>query len=438
LFNTTAAFLSGLAAHMPAVLLLDDLHAADPASLQLFHYLARQTRTAPVILLATYRSDFADAVAPFNALLTALYREHLSETLHLSPLPEDAVASVVAHTLGGAVAPELVRAVYEITEGNPFFVEEMTRALLKSRQVEEDEQWRLRPNAELGMPADLAGLLRERVRRLGALVEAALTVAAAIGREFRFDVLRGAAKQPANALLDALDAALNGQVVEETAEGYRFRHPLTRRALYDALSRARRAHLHGQIAETIEAVSARQGGGLDPLVEDLAFHYDRSDRRDCALPYLLRAGEKAASVYAFEGAISYFERALALMDALHLADVPRRWKILEQLGWWGIILADTPRAVARFEQALALPIGEGWQPAGHDRVMLYRGAIMALITAGDTVAAETHLLSALAEIDEREDAADYAYLLYKVAQLHWHRNEYREAFDVAQAQPGAR
>jgi tetratricopeptide (TPR) repeat protein len=120
------------------------------------------------------------------------------------------------------------------------------------------------------------------------------------------------------------------------------------------------------------------------------------------------------------------------MDALHLADVPRRGMILEQLGWWGIILADTPGAVARFEQALALPIGDGWQPAGHDRAMLHRGAVMALITAGDTAAAEAHLWAALAEIDEREDAADYAYLLYKVAQLHWHRNEHHEAFDVAQ------
>jgi tetratricopeptide (TPR) repeat protein len=106
--------------------------------------------------------------------------------------------------------------------------------------------------------------------------------------------------------------------------------------------------------------------------------------------------------------------------------------ILEQLGWWGIILADTPRAVAHFEQALALPTGEGWQPEGRHRAFLHRGAVMALITAGDTVAAEAHLLSALAEIDERQDAADYAYVLYKVAQLHWHRNEYREAFDVAQ------
>jgi DNA-binding SARP family transcriptional activator len=434
LFNATATFLSGVAAHVPAVLLLDDLHAADPASLQLFHYLARQTRAAPVILLATYRSDLADAAAtPFSALLTALYRERLSETLHLSPLPEDAVASVVAHTLGSAAAPDLVRAVYEITEGNPFFVEEMTRALLKSGQVEaQDEQWRLLLNAELRMPADLAGLLRERVRRLGQPVAAALTAAAAIGREFRFDVLRGVAGQPDGSLLDALDAALAGHVVEETAEGYRFHHPLTRRALYDALSRARRAHMHGQIAETIEAVGARQPGGLEAQIEDLAFHYDLSDRRDRALPYLLRAGEKAASVYAFEAAVDYFERALALMDALSLADPPRRWMILEPLGWWGIILADTPRAVSRFREALALPPGTGWQPSRRDRARVHRGAAMALLTAGNTTTAEEHLRAALTEIDEREDAADYAYVLYNVAQLHWHRNEYQQAFDVAQ------
>jgi predicted ATPase len=94
-----------------------------------------------------------------------------------------------------------VHAVYEITEGNPFFVEEMMRALLKSGQLEAQAgQWRLRQTGELRMPVDLAGLLRERVRRLGAPVEAALTTAAAIGREFRFDLLRGVATQPDGAL----------------------------------------------------------------------------------------------------------------------------------------------------------------------------------------------------------------------------------------------
>jgi SAM-dependent methyltransferase/DNA-binding SARP family transcriptional activator len=123
--------------------------------------LRSRRREASLALAAEWRdtNEYTRAAAPFNALLTALYRERLSETLHLSPLSEDAVTSVVAHILGGAAAPDLMRAVYEITEGNPFFVEEITRALLKSDQVEAQAgQWRLQPTTELCMPADLAQL----------------------------------------------------------------------------------------------------------------------------------------------------------------------------------------------------------------------------------------------------------------------------------------
>jgi tetratricopeptide (TPR) repeat protein len=190
--------------------------------------------------------------------------------------------------------------------------------------------------------------------------------------------------------------------------------------------------LHGQAAAAIEALNARQSQGLDSYIEDLAHHYDLSDRRDRALDYLLRAGEKAAGVYAFEVAAGYFERALDLMSALNLTNPARRWMILESLGWWRIILADTPQGVARFEQALTLSPNAGWQPSRADRARLHRGAAVALITAGDTAAAEAHLRAALAEVDEREEAADYAQVLYNVAQLHWHRNEYQQAFEVAQ------
>ena len=456
LFNVTTAFLTGLAARMPVVLLVDDLHAADETSLRLFHYLARQTRAAPVILLATYRVDVAiTTAAPFSALLNALYRERLSETLDLIPLAESAVGKIVAHTLGGETASTLVKAIFDITEGNPFFVEEITRALLPSSHSPRERRdggvelnpppgeenmeeyqgvWRLKLGAELRVPASLGGLLRERVRRLGSPVESTLTAAAVIGREFGFEVLRGAVALSDGELLDVLDTALAVHLLEETASGYRFRHPLIRRVLYNSLNQARRARLHTQAAEAIEAVYTPCAAGLVPHVEALAFHYDLSDQRDRAFLYLLQAGEKAAGVYAFEVAVGYFERALALIDEFGLTDPAHRWAILEALGWWGIILADTPRAVAYFEQALELPPGEEWQPARRDRARLHRGAAMALITAGETTTAEAHLSAALAEIDKRdtEDAADYAYVLYNVAQLHWHRNEYQEAFDVAQ------
>ena len=435
MFNAVTTFLTDLARRAPVVLLVDDLHAADEASLRLFHYLARQTRAAPVILLATWRADMVVTGSPFATLLNALYRERLSETLTLRPLTKDDVACLLNDLLGGQPASELIATIHDITEGNPFFVQEVARALLKAGQVEMGEgQWRLSRGAELRVPAGLSGLLRERVQRLGPSVEAALTAASVIGREFGYEVLRGVSALPDGALLDALDAALVNHLLEETSAGYRFRHTLIRRALYDALSRTRRARLHTRTAESLAAVYALRLEGLAPHIEDLAFHYDLGDRRDRALDYLIQAGQKAAQVYAFELAVSYFERALSLMDELGLADPARRWMLLESLGWWHVILADTPRAVARFELALALAPGGDWQPARPDRVRLHCGAAVTLITAGDTTAAEAHLRAGLAQVDEQdvEHAAEYADLLYHLAQLHWHRNEYQQAFDVAQ------
>jgi tetratricopeptide (TPR) repeat protein len=434
LFNAALTFLTGLAARAPVVMLVDDLHAADQTSLRLFHYLVRQTQTAPIILLATYRTDIpVTLTSPFNVLLNALYREGIGETLNLMPLPEDAVGTIMAHILGGEADHDLVRAVFRIIEGNPFFAQEITRTLLRSGHVEEDKgQRRLKPGAELRVPAGLKELLRERLARFGSPVEAALTAGAVIGREFSFEVLRGVTALPDDQLLDSLDIALGGHLLEEAGSGYRFRHSLIRRALYDSLSQPRRAGLHTQTAEAIEALYGQRPQGLAPHIESLAFHYDLSDRRDHALPYLLQAGQRAAGLYAFEVAVDYFERALALMDELNLADPAPRWTILEALGWWRTILADTPRAVACFEQALALPAGESWQSTHRERARVHRGAAVALLTAGETGAAEAHLQAALAEIDERQDAADYAHVLYNMAQLHWHRNQHRAAFDMAQ------
>jgi DNA-binding SARP family transcriptional activator len=437
LFRAVADFLIGLSAQAPVVMLLDDLHAADEASLHLFHYLARQTRQAPVVLLATYRTDLA-AASPLGDLLNALYRERLSETLALERLSKDAIARLLEQLLGGKPAPDLASAIDDTTEGNPFFVREISRALVDEERVEQRQgQWRLKRGAEVRASTELSDLLRARVTRLGAATKTALTAAAVIGREFGFDVLRGASALPDSSLLDALDLALTSHLLEETESGYRFQHSLIRKALYDSLSRTRRARLHGLAAETIESVYTRRPGGLETHIEDLAFHYDLSDRRERALDYLIRAGQKAAGVYyAFEVAVDYFERALTLMDVAGVADSARRWMILESLGWWHTILADTPRAVARFEQAIALPPSEDWRSARRDRVRLHRGSVVALITAGDTVAAEAHLRAALAEIDEQDDAAEYAHLLYNVAQFHWHRSEYREAFDAAQKSLG--
>jgi DNA-binding SARP family transcriptional activator/tetratricopeptide (TPR) repeat protein len=434
LFNAVTEFLQQLARQAALVLLVDDLHAADEASLSLFHFLARQTRTTPLVLIATYREDTPSTKnKPFGALLNALYREQLGMKLIIQRLALDDVEGVVESILGGKPDSQLLQAVFEVTEGNPFFVEEVAQSLLKEGMIrQENGVWILSSNASLPIPSPLTELLLERVRNLGEKAGIILTAGAVLGREFRFDLLQGLINFSTTETLDALDAALAGHLIEETDTGYRFRHVLIRQTLYDSLSRARRTHLHMCAAEAIETMFSDHASGLGAHVENLAYHYLRSPERGKALAYLLKAGEQAASYYALEVAIKHYEEALSLMNEFHLEDPARRWGIHESLGWWYDALADIPHAVHHFEEALAISATDFWKSAPRDRARLHRAAATVLITGGNLVQGEKHLKAALSEVDEKEDASDYSLLLYTLSQYHWHKNEYRQAFDVAQ------
>jgi DNA-binding SARP family transcriptional activator len=435
LFKATASFFKQLATDSPILVLLDDLHAADEASLSMFHYLARQTRMAPVILLATYRTDIPiSGISSFGSLLNALYREQLSDIVTLSPLSEEAGATLINHALAGPAEPHLIETVLGAAEGNPFYVQEICRAMLKANSlVLEGNRWRLRPGAALRIPSGLQELLRERTQRLGKDVESTLVAAAVAGREFRFPVLREMTGLFDGDLFDALDAALSAHLLEETDIGYRFQHSLIRQTLYDSISRRRRAWLHARAAEAIEAIYAGQEGGLREHVEALAHHYDLSDRRDRALPYLLEAAQKAAGLFALEIASDYLGRAIALMNELGMDDPARLWPLLEQLGNWAKVLADTGRAVACYERALALAPTADWQAAPGDRVRVHRALARTFIAAGRMVEAEEQLQRAMGIVATAGQASlDHAYIFYDMALWHWHNNAYQEAFAAAQ------
>lgn len=433
LFSNTGAFFAGLSGDAPLLLFIDDLHAADEATLQLFHYLARLTRARPFLLAAAYRSDIAlDPASPFSALLSTLYRERLRETVRLHPLQTEAVAQVVSHACGGPVDDGLVAAIMAIAEGNPFFVEEICLSLLRSEHVVQDgDRWRLISGERLEAPSDLRQLLRQRVAQNGPAVTSALEAASIVGRSFAVDLLRRVSVLDEADMDAALETALDAGFIEEDATGYRFRHGLTRHALYHAQSGPRRRRLHAMVAQAIEEMDGVADGAQDH-VEALAYHYERSDRPQEGIRYLVAAGKRAADVYAFEGAVTYYQHALSLMGEQTEEDRRLRWELLETMGWWEKVLANTPRAVSHFEAALAMAEGDGWQPAPNEVARAHAGAAMALLSAGDTDAAQSHLQAAEAQVSPDENASEYADILYNVAQLHWHRNEYHESFEAAQ------
>ena len=132
-------------------------------------------------------------------------------------------------------------------------------------------------------------------------------------------------------------------------------------------------------------------------------------------------------------AVDYYDRALKLLDTMGDGDPAQRWQILEQAGALENTLANSQRSVEHFEQALALPPTATWQPHKTDRMRMHRWAAITLVTAGDMDAADRHLRAAL-DLVETDDqlSKEYACLMYTLALWHWHRNQFQEAFEVAQ------
>ncbi len=433
LYRSVVSFLAHQEHGRPFVMLVDDLHEADEGSLQLFHYLARQTPNLRGMLLATFRSGEAGQATTFDTVLNSLYRERFGGRLELEPLSREGVAEILRHELGKSPAEELVRSVHDICEGNPFFAQEVVRAARAKGLLVEGEE-----TVSLGgevlrqhIPKELMALLKGRVSELGPEMEEVLTAAAVLGREFRFELLQGMVDLPDAQLLDALDLALESDHVQETESGYRFRHGLIRQALYKSLSRIRRQRLHRVAAEALQPAASERDEAVLARVEALAHHHARSDQPHLAIDYLVQAGEKAARMYAFEVAVEHFERALELMDELKVDDAQKRFDLLASIEGYHGLLADTPKAVEAGNRALEIR-GEDWAPSPEQRAFIRRRSAIHLITAGRLQEAESTLEAALEHLEGRAESTEYSRVLYNLAQLRWHQNRYQEAYQIAE------
>jgi class 3 adenylate cyclase len=320
LFEAALAFFERLAAEQALVLVLDDLHWADGPTLALLRHLVRRGTGMPVLVVGTYRDTDLSRTHPLAASLAELRREHAIERLNLVGLDESEVALMLTAAAGHAPPAPFARALQRETEGNPFFIEEIVRHLIETGTiVQRDGQWTSdRSIEDMGIPEGVREAVGRRLAQLPETANRALTAAAVLGRRFEFGVLAEMAGDDEDSLLDALDAALQAQLVVDATEhgrpAYAFRHALVRETLYEELSLPRRQRHHLRAAEAIETVHARD---LDPQAGVLALHLRMAgaavDPRR-ALEWTLRAAGAAAAQLAWEECAAQLESALELMD----------------------------------------------------------------------------------------------------------------------------
>jgi DNA-binding CsgD family transcriptional regulator/tetratricopeptide (TPR) repeat protein len=350
LFNALVACLTPATTSQPVLVIIEDLHWSDESSLDFLLYLLRRSSAQPMLLIGTYRSD---EVGPrLGRWLAHLDREHLSRELRLASLTRDEVAAMLqaifAHPR--AVRVEMLDAIYTLTEGNPFFVEELLKSLIAAGDIfYADGIWNRKPMEMLRIPRSLNDAVEQRVAQLSADARQVLVLAAVVGRRFDFTLLQRLAHRDESALLPLLKELIAAQlVVEESAERFAFRHALTRQAIYAGLLARERAALHRTIAEATERSYA---DALDPHVADLAYHYFEAGSCERALEYARRAGERAQDLGAPLAAVEQFTRALDAASALAATPTPALYLAR---GHAYEILGDFDQARADYEQELHL------------------------------------------------------------------------------------
>jgi tetratricopeptide (TPR) repeat protein len=343
LFESVVALFMALSERGPLLLVLEDGHWADSGSLALLRHLARRMRRRPVLIVVTYREVELDGTRPFRDLLVELNRERLATRLKLSRLDREGTRRLLTALFAEEITPEFLDGIYRATEGNPFFVEEMCKALVDEGSLTFAAGRWYRPSLERLnlLPQSVRLAIQARVGRLPEQVQHILEMAAILGREFSVDVLDESMAKAGigeGAVIEALETATRAQLVEE-AGGTRelffaFVHTLIAATLADEVPILRRRGLHRHAAEAIEWLHPEDH-------EALAHHYAAAGDEERALTYSTLAGDRAAAAYANAEAERHYRAALELVGGgLSRAEL---------LAKVGVVQARQ----SRFEEALA-------------------------------------------------------------------------------------
>jgi ABC-type transport system substrate-binding protein/class 3 adenylate cyclase len=312
-FEVVGQLFARLAEDSPLVLVVEDLHWADPTSVLLLEQLLVLAEDAPVLLVLTLRPERDHASW---ALREHAGREfpHLLREIDLVPLG-DADGELLEALVGrGTLPAELERRLLATAEGNPFFLEELVRSLVDAGAlVQTADGWRFDHDAEIEVPQTVEKVILARLDRLSPESHGVLTAASALGRRFALPLLEGVLEAPAgDALHDLQRLGLLRQSRRWPQPEYRFHHALIQETAYRTLLGASRARLHQRAAEWLEE---RYAGRETEVLGLLAHHWHAAENVDKAVDYLLRAGDKARQEYALDEAIEHYRALLPLLEA---------------------------------------------------------------------------------------------------------------------------
>ena len=408
LFEAVARLLERLARETPVLLFVDDLHWADPASIELLHYLVRGVADSAVLVLGTYRAEEVGLARGLHLLLSSLRRAGLAEEVRLIRLGQEDIAELVNGLLGSETPGDLLTLLHARAGGTPLYIEALVRALIEAGHLRHyDGGWVLETNLVPFLPSSVKDIILERLEHLNATERRVLDLIVVSGEAVTHDVLRSVSSLDDGVLLETMRRLHTTGLAVEVSEGaevaYTLTHPLIQEVVYAELPEMARRHAHAAFAAALERV---QPADLDRL----AHHYHAAGSQvdpNRALEVLLAAGEQAYELYANDRAARYFGAALVLMREGRRKEVLP--SVLERLGEAWERVGETAAAIAVWSEASTLNERERNASA---TVRLQRRLALAEWDRGHFDNAQAHLETGLRVLDGSEPSAELADLLH--------------------------
>jgi DNA-binding CsgD family transcriptional regulator len=344
-------FLERASSWRPLVVILEDLHWGDVATLKLLEHLVPRLGGMALLLMATYREPSAERNDALVGVLEELLRKRLAQVIELEPFSEAETALMMTSLSGSGPPPAALNAMQRETEGNAFFIEEVFNHWTdEGRIVDAAGRWRAGPTfEELSIPRTVRLVLERRLSRLSAAARHLLEAAAVLGPTFDLEPLAETAEIEGGALAQAIEEAEQSHLIAaEKASTFRFAHELVRRTLLAVLSSVHRQRLHLRAAHAIERLCSDR---LDEHAADLVRHLSNGGpgaEPAKLLRYLIMAGDQALEAAAYEDALRHYEAAAGLQPK---DDERARAELLVRAG-----LAD--RSLGRWDAAI-----NAWQEA---------------------------------------------------------------------------
>jgi predicted ATPase/tRNA A-37 threonylcarbamoyl transferase component Bud32 len=432
LFEAVSQFITNISKEAPLLVVLDDLQWTDQSSLLLLHYLTRGVYREQLLLLGAYRDTDIDERHPLSPVLTELNRERLVQSAQLKRMSFDEVSEMIKRLLEQDDVPrEFCERVYEKTRGNPFFVEEVIKSLKEEGVIyHEENKYKIREVSEIEFPKTVKSVIKARISRLDEECQNVLTLASFIGNDFTFEALWGVTGIEESKLLEMIEKILKTELFKHRVihgeDVCFFADIIVRDVVYEEVSPFRRKKLHNVVGCALEKVYAKK---IDEHFGELALHFLESGDKEKALGYFLKAGDKAAKVYANNEAVSYFQHALTLLEEKE-GELREKGRVLERLGDIKRLVGEYDASIKYWNDALLLwkQLDEKETTARLHRKM----ANVSWLNMGDTKKAKEHQEAAFKILETEPESIELASLYEDMAHMYYRTEDLAKALSWAE------